>query len=183
MKKRSGFTQHRSGAGFTLIELIIYIALGTIIMSVILSFVPQILKAHAYAQAKESTLDGVERALEIMNYEIRHADSVYTPTSVFGNATGQLGLESAIDLPAGEETSFVDFYLDDGKLYQKKEGANAGLLTPNLEITNLTFTHLNIASPLPAVRISITANYDSPSAEIQARSQISLSSTVSLRAY
>jgi len=165
--------------GFTLIELLVYIAIFAILLTTISLFAIAFIKSTAKSRIKKEVSYSTYSAMKTMLYEIKRANRVYTPTSVFDNPSGQLSLETSQELPAGEEITYLDFYLDsDNKLYIKREGQNPRLLiSENLKITNLEFEHL--ASASESVRINLTIQYDTTAPEYQY--SYSLSSSGSIR--
>src|SRR3972149_4778283 len=116
-------------SGFTLIELLVYAAVFVIIGIVASSFFIQISNLAETSRRSRESLDNARSAMSIITQEIKHATTVYTPTSVFGSNPGQLSLETTRDLPADEETTYVDFYVDDEGIYIKRESNQAQLLT------------------------------------------------------
>lgn len=170
--------------GFSLIEMIMYIMIMVIVMTMIAAFLPQLVRNNLYVQARGEVLANTKSALEAISQEVRHASSIYAPTSSFDTNPGQLSLETTRNVPTGETTTFVDFFVDDSRLYMKREGLSERILTSEkIKIDNLTFTHLNSSDTYQAVRITITASFDTPSAEVQDRSRVSLTTTASLRSY
>jgi hypothetical protein len=85
------------------------------------------------------------------------------------------------DLPADENLTYVDFYVDSGNLYLKREGQSDQLLTSEkVKVTNLTFTNNNTGGG-DAIRISITIEYKDP---INGpKNAVTLTSTSVLRKY
>ena len=122
--------------GFTLIELIVYVAVFAILITTITLFAIAFIKTTAKNRIKKEVVLGAYSAINSIIYEIKRANNIYTPTSVFNNISGQLSLETSQDLPSGEEITYLDFYLDsDNKLYIKREGQNSQLLiSENLKI-------------------------------------------------
>ncbi len=174
----------KNNKGFTLMEMVIYIAIMIIIVVMIGGFIPQLVRENLYMQSKGEVLENTKAALDIMGQEIKHASGVYTPTSVFDSSPGQLSLETTRNTIATEDNTFIDFYVDDGRLYEKKEEQDAELITSEkIKVDDLTFTYLNSDESYQAVRISMTAYFDSPSAEVQDQSTVTLTTTVSLRNY
>lgn len=170
--------------GFTLIEMLIYIGIMSVVVLVIGAFIPQLIMSNLYLQAKSQTLDNVRGVLKIIEYEFRQSTDVYAPTSVFGESPGQLSLETQANVPADETNTFVDFYVDNNRFYMKKEDAPAQLLTAEkIIVSNLTFTNLNTGGNQPAVRVSLTAHYDSSSQTIREQSVVNLTSTIANRNY
>lgn len=170
--------------GFTLIEMLIYVSIMSMMILVIGAFIPKVVVSNLYLQAKGQALDNARIALNTIEYEVKNASDIYAPTSVFGESPGQLSLESLKNLPADETNTFIDFYVDDERLFMKKEGRDPLLLTAEkVKVSNLEFTNLNIGTSYPAVRVSLTVFYSSSSATVQDQSSVTLTSTISMRNY
>lgn len=171
-------------AGLTLVEVLVYAALLAITTTVLIRFALQINQRTAVARTTSTVLSNAHGALTLLTREIQHANGVYDPTSVFDIHPGQLSLATYQNLPADEKETYVDFYIDDDRLYRKRESQPAELVTSeNIRITNLTFTYLNQGSRTPAVQINLTAapaNTASPSAS---QSTITVTTSASFRAY
>lgn len=169
--------------GFTLIGALIYIASFAIIMVTVLTFLSSLIRFNAQSRSQGEVLDNARHALTVMTSDIRLASAVYTPTSTFASHPGQLSLATTQDLPSDETLTYVDFYLDDERLYVKREGSNAQLVTSErIKISNLTFTHLN-QNNVSSIQIALTAAFDSGDPAAVAKSSISLSTSATLRAY
>lgn len=147
--------------GFTLVELIIYVAIFAVIVSVFVVLVLDMIKYQAKITMDKNVLAQSQRAMEMITLEIRHAEEVYLATSVFDTHLGQLSLKTRRYLPTGETSTYVDFYLgSDGQLYLKKEGlADQSLTSTKVKIKNLVFTLLP-ADNKEFVRIQLTATSD-----------------------
>ena len=161
--------------GFTLTELIIYIAVFVILITTVTLFAMAFIRTTTKSRIKKEVASGTYSAMKVMVYEIKRANGVYAPTSVFDSHPGQLSLETSQELPEGEQITYLDFYLDGDKLYLKRESQNPQLLiSKNLKVTNLEFEHLASAS-----RIDLTLEYDTLASEYQY--SYSLSSGGSIR--
>ena len=101
--------------GFTLIEIIIYILILSIIILTLASFLIWAVRSNHKADSMREVLDNSRRAMEIMTYEIRSAKSIYIPTTT----TTQISLETAHYLPEGENSTYIDFYLASSTLFFK----------------------------------------------------------------
>jgi len=168
---------------FTLIEMLVYIGILVIILTVIFSVLIWSIHSNTKARVMEETLDNTRRAMEIMSYEIREAKSVYDPTSVFGSHPGQLSLETTHYLPEGEKTTYIDFYLCDSQLCLKKESQNPIPLTSgNVEVKNLIFTKI-MTGDIPSAEINLQIDYKNPNNRPEYQASSSLKSTISLRPY
>jgi type II secretory pathway pseudopilin PulG len=168
--------------GFTLIELIIYVATLAMVITLLTLFVFNLIKVQAKIRIGKEVSENSQRAMEIILWEIRHAQGVYPPTSFFDSHPGQLSLETTKNTPPGEETTYLDFYLDENdRLCLKREGAEAEpLVSENVKINNLVFNHL-IASSTESVRIELSAIYNHPSEKITYQATTTLISSASLR--
>src|SRR3990167_2577112 len=111
--------------GFTIIEMVFYTAIVGMIGAVLTLFLLNSLKAYNKTQAIQHVFNNVNGSLKTITDEIRYARSIYTPTSVLDSDSGQLSLETALNPPAGETATFVYFYLENGRIYEKGEGAPA----------------------------------------------------------
>ena|SRR3989344_3831821 len=168
--------------GFTLIELLIYGLFLVIISVVAVSFFIQVVNVTETSRRSRESLENAHRVLDVISQEIRHAKSVYDPTSTLDTNPGQLSLETTRDLPTDEETTYVDFYVDDDRLYVKREGQDEQLITSEkVKVNELTFSLLADASEKPAVQVRITVEYVDP---IRGPSNaVTLVSTATLRSY
>lgn len=116
--------------GFSLLEIVIYIALLAIIVVFLTQSVLSLTAAYRKAQAERDVLAAGRAAMETISREVQHAKLVYQPTSILGATLGQLSLETPLDPMSGESAAYADFYVDNGRLYEKREGADALPLTP-----------------------------------------------------
>ena len=91
-------------------------------------------------------------------YEIKRANDIYEPTSNLNSHPGQLSIITNYGIPAGEKYGYIDFYLENNRLFFKKEGQDAQLITSeNIRVSELIFEHL--PSPLDSVKITLTFEY------------------------
>jgi len=168
--------------GFTLIELIVYVSTLAIISIVLTLFVFNFINIYTKIRITKDVSEGSQRVMEIMLLEIRHAKNAYEPTSSFDTHPGQLSLETEKDTPIDEETTYINFYLDEDKrLLIKKEGEEAEILTPeNIEINNLIFNYLTI-NDTESIRIELLANYRNQSKRTIYQATTTIISSASLR--
>jgi len=167
--------------GFTLLEILVYIAVLVIVIMVISSFVVWAIKANAKTKVMRETLDNARRAMEIMVYETREAGDIYTPTSVFGSHPGQLSLETIEYSPEGENSTYIDFYICDNRLCLKKESqAPIALTSERVEIQKLIFERV-VTDQIPSVQIDLEIIYKDSTGKPEYQSSINLKSSASLR--
>lgn len=167
--------------GFTIIELVIYTATFAIIATLLTLFVFNLIRVQSKIRIGKEVSENSQRAMEIMLWEIRHAHEVYTPICVFDNSPGQLTLETSQNTPEGEETTYIDFYLGDDRLYLKREEREAEALTPeDIKINALIFNYLT-ATGTNSIRIELSASYRSASQKPAYQATTTLISSASLR--
>ncbi|MFQ6049562.1 MAG: PilW family protein [Candidatus Paceibacterales bacterium] len=170
--------------GFTLMEILVYIGILAIIVLAASSFFLWISRSNTKAKVTRETLDNARRAMEIITYEIKEAEGIYTPTSAFSTSTGQLSLETTKYLLRGEDTTYIDFYLCQKRLCLKKEGQNPIAFTSDrVEIKNLEFSQIATTSTIPSVQINLRVDYKTPAAKPEYQASINTTSTASLRSY
>jgi len=168
---------------FTLIEILVYIGVLGIVIMVVSSFLIWSIHSNTKAKVMRETLDNARRAMEIMNYEIKEAKSIYTPTSNLGSHPGQLSLETIHYLPEGEKTSYIDFYLCRTQLCLKKESQNPIALTSDsVEVNNLVFTQI-VTGQIPSIQIDLKIDYKNPTNRPEYQASVNLTSITSLRSY
>ncbi|MFA5954428.1 MAG: hypothetical protein WC817_02755 [Patescibacteria group bacterium] len=170
--------------GVSLFEVVIYVAFFLVLTILITNVSTQLIAVNQNTRATNDIIASARFAVDTIAQEVRHAKSVYSPTSVFDVSPGQLSLETTRDLPDGETSTFVDFYIDTGRLYLRREGQDPIRLTSDSVIVEgLTFSYLNQSVLTPAVRMSITvANYGASSGNVSHRT-ITLVTTAALRSY
>ena len=164
---------------FTLTEMLVYVAVLAIIVLAVSSFFLWTTRSNTKTRAMREALDNSRRAMEIMSSEIKEAKSIYTPTTT----STQLSLETTKYLPAGEETTYIDFYLCGTQLCLKKESQNPIALTSNrVEVKNLVFSQI-ITSSTPSIQINLKIDYKTEAARPEYQASFITTSTISLRSY
>jgi len=176
-------TNKNSLAGFTLIEVLVYIAVLVIVITVVSTFFLWGVRSNTKAKVMRETLDNNRRAMEIITREIKEAISIYAETSTFDSHPSQLSLETTKHLPEGETTTYVDFYLSGTQLCFKKESQDPIALTSDkVEVSNLVFSRV-ITDEIPSVQISLRVDYKDLTGRPEYQASVNLISTVSLRSY
>lgn len=128
-------------AGFTMVEVVIYIGLLALITSVSSIFLLGILRADALARSEQATFANITFALQALEREVRHAEVVYVPTSVFSNDAGQLSLRTPKDASTDHIVSYTDIYLDNGVIYLRRDDTlgTVPLTSADVDVTVLRF--------------------------------------------
>lgn len=161
--------------GFTIVELLVSLAIFSMILFVLIS---SFLATNASSIKLKSDIEASENArktLDEMAYEIRSAESIYTPTTT----TNQLSLETLRYTPVGENDTYIDFFLCGTAVCLRKDGqAPVSLTSDAVKVTNLTFLQI-LTGAVPSIQINMTAS----SGTGTNISLINLTSTASLRNY
>lgn len=171
--------------GFTLIEMIIYVALMAIVISLIVGFAFWAIQVGAKATINYEVADNARRAMETMVFEIKRAKSIYTPTAIFDVSPGQISLEQIATTTPDEVTTFVDFFKCADSLCLKREGQDSvKITTAQVKLVNLSFSPLLNSTTTPSVQINLQVDSAvSSSSRPEYFSSIELTTTVALRAY
>lgn len=164
--------------GFTLMEILVYIAVLAIIFLAVYSILILVVNFNIKIKAIREVVDNSRRVMEILSYEIREAKSIYFPTST----STQISLETVHYLPEGEVSTYIDFYLCEKRLCLKRESQTPIALTSDgVEVNDLKFSQ--IATTTPSVQIILKIDYKNPHHRPELEASIITTSTVSLRSY
>ncbi len=166
--------------GFTLTEMLVYISVSSIIILTIASFVLWVNRSSTKIKVLKEVLNNSKSAMETMSYEIKHAKSIYSSTSVFSTHPGQLSLETPNYAQKDEDVSYIDFFVCEQKLCLKKENQDLIVLTSDkVQVKNLEFNQVATSS----VQINLKIDYLAPSDKPEYQASINTTSTVSIRTY
>lgn len=162
--------------GFTLIELMVYLAVFVIVFGILISFIVWVYQASARIQVLKELQTNCQGAMEAVLYQIRGAESIYSPTTI----SSQLSLFTFSHLPAGETFTHTDIFLCDKRLCLKKESAQPLALTKeNVEVSGLQFQEVIGGSGFVSVQVSFTLEPLDDSSQ----AQLVCSSAAGLRNY
>ncbi len=152
--------------GFTLVELLVYTAILSMVLVLAVTFVMSVLEATVKSTAKEEVQANAAAIIQLFDTTVRHSQSVYDRTSDFIGDPGQLSLLSVRDLPPEESESYVDIYADDGKFCVKREFYGVSCASSSkTELTSLTFREITQAGGAESVQMIFTIRYKSPKSE------------------
>jgi type II secretory pathway pseudopilin PulG len=168
--------------GYTLLELLIYVGVITLVIAAMSVLLMWGIRLRAKIQAQEEVFKQTERAMAVMLAEIREAQSVYTPTSIFATSTGQLSLRTLRHIPQGEESGYIDFFLCGTRVCMKEESQNPVAITSeNIIIESLVFDLIGKDTGFPSIRISISSRYNTQAQRPEYQAVVTLRSSATLR--
>ena len=179
----------KNSFGFSLIEMIIYVALTGIISVFIYGIILSIYCNNKRIINLTKINSNAYSMMERVRYEIENSSYVYLPTSNVANyadyydstKTGQLSLATKIGILVPEDDiTFIDFYLEDGVIFLKKEElAPVALTSSDVSVSNLSFSYYENGR-----RESVTVGFTIESKDSSiSNSSINLISTIALRSF
>lgn len=136
--------------GFTLVEMIIYIAILTLVFMVITTTLLSFTSSYRVLSVRRAIEHSAIESLERMTRDIRAAASIDTGNSSLGVSPGVLTI-----IGPGNATT-TKFHVQDGILAIDVNGVYKGpITTSDVTITNLTFNQLTTTYS-KAVKIDMT---------------------------
>lgn len=152
--------KNRHAEGVTLLEIVVYVALLGIISVYIANFLITVVNTYQRARAEREVLSNGRLVLETINKDIMQATEIYTPTSKFNSDSGQLSLITSIGTPPEHTTQYVDYYVDNGRLWARQEGQSAiPISASSVQITQFRLEQIEQTLNREAVTITLTLNF------------------------
>jgi Tfp pilus assembly protein PilE len=142
-----------SKSGYSIVEIIIYIAVFTVLTTVVMNAFIVLTSFYAQNRTHHDLLENGNSVMERMSREIRNADNIRTSTSTFGTSPGALDLENYVDVTT---STYVKFSTTNGELNLSVNNTNLGnLLSANVQVTSLVFRKITTTNST-AVKIEMT---------------------------
>ncbi|MEI6346020.1 MAG: prepilin-type N-terminal cleavage/methylation domain-containing protein [bacterium] len=139
--------------GFSLVEMIIYLALLSSVTVFLVNGISALTKSYADIRLAKAVSASASGALQRIVYEVRQASSINIGGSTFGSNPGVLSLVST---SASGATTTVAFSVNNGILRVSRGGVDEGPLTlSGASVTNFTLVLLQ-NSISNAIRITLT---------------------------
>lgn len=145
---------HRSG--ISMLETIVYIGILSVFTVVIVAILTQIVHTYNRVRVQREVVSNGRLAIEAMVQQVAVSQAVYAPTSVFGSNAGQLSVVTTTDVPLEETVNRVDFWLDNGRVWMRKEGsATTSVTSPSVRVNQLRFDQISQSLGREAVKITL----------------------------
>lgn len=168
----------RSTTGMSMIEMVIYIGLLGLVGLFVAQFLLQTVSLYQRVRSEREVLSNSRLILENITEEAAAAQVVYAPTSKFNSDTGQLSLITQVGAPAMHTSAYVDFWVDNGRMYMRKEGNGiVALSSPSVRVSQFFVERLAQGVGRDAVRVTVSVDF--PLAQFPASA--TLHSTIALR--
>ena len=144
----------KSSAGFTLVEMLIYLAIIGTISAGFIRYSVSITDSQGKTYVAQEVQANVRTAFNVMSAHIKAANGINTGASTFGSDPGVLSL--SMD-DSSKSPTIINLTADDGVL-QVKEGSSTAvpITSDEVQITNLVFTNLSQSGERAHVRIQMT---------------------------
>ena len=140
--------QNKNNSGYTLIEMVTYVALIGIVSVFIFSIILFIYNSNTEIVNLSKINSNAYGVMERMRYEVENADYIYLPTSNIvnyghdGTITDQLSLVTKIGASSPDDITFVDIYFENDTVFIKKEGvAPIALTSSSVIVSDLSFSY------------------------------------------
>lgn len=163
--------------GVTLLELLVYVTLISILAIVFVNFTLDIVGTSQKARVKQEAQQNARIALERISRAIREADSLNAGASTFGSNPGVLSL--AMDDGAVNPTVFDV----SGGVLRITEGVGSpqAITSGEFDVTNLVFTNRSISGRTTNIKTEITVAHPNPENIEIFDAEVSLRSTSVIR--
>lgn len=190
MKKKlqTHTSRHRARSGFTLVELIIYVAISAIVLTTVLNFAWSIIDTKTYVNTSAEITQNGRLVLEQLTRDIREAESIKDSTSIFDTHPGTLTLQK------GDDEIIIDTYSHPltigGKtitartLRRRINLENDEDLTSNIvNVSNFVIQDLSANESSQNINFEITLEYINPGNDQTRDKEITIESSATLRKY
>jgi len=139
----------KAQAGFSLIEIILYIGILAVLFVFLLAIFQDAIFIKSKVSQKIDNLENAQFALNKMVWYLQNAQSLNTPLLGQTSNTLSLNLADSAQNP-------VNFYVESGQL-RIKTGSNAALSLTNgrIKVDNLTFTNNGFVSEPAVLQINL----------------------------
>lgn len=141
---------------FTLVEVLLYIALSSVILAVLVAFIGLILQTRARSQTIAEVHQQGDVIMQSILQTVRNAEGINSPTP--GNTANTLSVDAVV-----ASIDPIVYALSGTDLTVTEDINPAQTLNSNrVEISNLTFSNLSRAGTPGIVRIQFTVSYVNP---------------------
>lgn len=152
MKKWLTFKLLLSKKGITLIEILIYTFLVALTITFIVGILSNFFLFRGFFLTRQAVSRSFPYLLETLQKEIKMAEAIVLP----GPKT------SSSSLVLEKQGKLLSFGLKDGRIVQEIDKKEFFLTPSSLQITSLTFLHLQQSSKGSSVQIKIEVKYKNP---------------------
>jgi Tfp pilus assembly protein PilW len=142
--------------GFSLVELIVYIAISTIVLGAITSFIFVMLESRSMNIAIYEVEQQGLYVMETITQTIRNAESINAPSEGVSDTSLSLEVLANENNPVVIGVTNETFFITEGN------GSPINLTNTRVHVTNESFDNLSRTDTLGVVRVQFTLAYDNP---------------------
>lgn len=140
-------------SGFTLVEMIIYIAFFAVLSVLATEALMVVMKSFYTLRLTQNINQSATTALERMSREVRNAYDIDTVGSTFNTNPGYLTLRTK---DASGANTTVEFYVNENQIKMKEGGVDKGsLVSKSTTVTNLVFRQITTTNS-KAIKIEMS---------------------------
>jgi len=166
-------------AGFTFVELLIYIAIMGLIVFGFVGYILSISRAGNKAYVAQEVQANARTALDIVSQKIRMATGVNIDSSTFDSDPGVLSLSMA---DASKNPTIISLTANDGSLRIKEGTADyKNIISDKVKVTNFVFLNLTPLGERKNIGVQVTVGYNNTGGAVEYNYSQSLETAVSLR--
>lgn len=164
---------------FTLIELLIYLALVALFLTAATTSMWDIILGHTKSSVEQEVQENLRFASYRLGFEIRNADSIGAASDFGTNLAADSGLTLSLNSPAPNNPT--EFRVSGGIL-QIRQGAGdwTALTGSAVEVANLVFTDLT-DSDSENIKFTVTVKYRNPGGRSELEKEAIFDSDYQLR--
>lgn len=163
--RKNNLRKIKTTKGFTLIELIIYLAIVSVIVNTLVLFAWNVIGQGSKGNRQQEVYSAAMFLSEKIKYEIRNADDINTASSDFGiNLAANAGKKISLKATGANDPIIFDVLSDQARI---KRGVNASVpLNPTgTKITDLTFINFSSGTgTTKSIQFTLTVTALNPSA-------------------
>ncbi len=142
--------------GISMVETVVYIGVLSVFTVVIVAILTSIVHTYNRVRVQRDAVSNGRLAIEAIVQQIAASQAVYAPTSVFGSNAGQLSVVTTMGAPVEETVNRIDFWLDNGRIWMRKEGsATTSITSPSVRVNQLRFDQISQGLGREAVKITL----------------------------
>ncbi len=144
--------QLRNNNGFTLIEIIIYVAIIGIVMTSFIAFGMSISSARSKTYVVQEVQGNARMLIDIISQKIKRAQAITSPTA--GQSNGAMTL----DMPYSE--SDLTFSMTDGIVYLTEgSGDPQAIVSNEVEVENFQFSNIGLNGSVDSILVEFDMEF------------------------
>ncbi len=170
--------------GFTLVEMILYVGIFAVVLSLIVQLFWQVQITESRTRLNREVKVNMAQAMELMKDTVRNSNTVDEGASTFLSHPGTLTVDNALDTEFDTYTKNVT--LGDEEISIRKlrmtEGFNSyDVTSDHVDVTNFVITNKTAASGPDSVQIELTIEAVSTNTDEDFNASLSSKSTYNVR--